>query len=769
MKVDIEKQIDRLTRMMGTDEGFYILALHSFVEYFLRYEKKYGETPSFPELTWRFREELLAKYGDGFIDGLYCLGRLGRQHSYTNKVRHAFERMDVEEANAATHLFLTFCRLAGIGSVPALGALQQNLDLWKERQSPLEKSAVIRHMQRELERLRSENSSLLEQKEHYDETRRQLHRTQRELEDYTEQIQEREKISARRDEKLDTLRAERRGLIEERNVLLERLEGFDKLETYLCYLGRLSIYTRTRMDYEHTISRLTPEQEEAVGAVKLRGHFLIRGGAGTGKSLVLLESLRRAAQQSELQFAEGEQAVLVTFTRTLAKYNRYISALRAMKIPLDVIDTIDSIFYARLRRFTPDLQYDFEFLKKYLDGLELPDFISAEELAAEIEEYIFALDLKASEYIGGKVSRRGMRRTLTEAQRREIWKIAVEAAREMRGKKIYTKNYGRLVLLRKLEAAESAGAGSKLPDADDTDAIAGDSQSGDGLSGGGASGGSLNTYDVQGDNHNTDGLEEDTLNENAGAAPKIRYLFLDEVQDLTPVALRALRKLTTGPMIMAGDMGQSLYVYYSPFFRSGIDLRGSTRVLRTNFRNTRQIHELASRFRASVSRSADGEPANPAVFRDGPLPELYAAKSEEELLRQLCGKTRLFLEEMGYDPENLCVLVPRRSEIDTIIATFEEEGLPSEDIRREEFSFANRRKVRVSTLHSSKGLDFPVVMMYLPYLHRRCYYNPEETEKLLRNLIFVGLTRAMDNVNVFMTEKDDPILQDLRKAFVISR
>ncbi|MGC9312102.1 MAG: 3'-5' exonuclease, partial [Sediminispirochaetaceae bacterium] len=501
--------------------------------------------------------------------------------------------------------------------------------------------------------------------------------------------------------------------------------------TYLRYLGRLSIYTRTRMDYEHTISRLTPEQEEAVGAVKLRGHFLIRGGAGTGKSLVLLESLRRAAQQSELQFGEGEQAVLVTFTRTLAKYNRYISALRDMKIPLDVIDTIDSIFYTRLRRTTPDLQYDFEFLKKYLDTIELPGFISAEELAAEIEEYIFALDLKALEYVEGTVSRRGMRRTLTEAQRREIWKIAVDAALEMREKKIYTKNYGRLVLLRRLEAAEASGTADQD---DEREEIPGDGRS-----------------------------------EGSIGPPKIRYLFLDEVQDLTPVALRALRKLTAGPMIMAGDMGQSLYVYYSPFFRSGIDLRGSTRVLRTNFRNTRQIHELASRFRARAPRSAEGEPANPAVFRDGPMPELYTAGSEEDLLRQLCAKTRLFIEEMGYDPENICVLVPRRSEIDIIAAALEEEGLPSEDIRREEFSFANRGRVRISTLHSSKGLDFPVVMMYLPYLHRRRYYNPEETEKLLRNLIFVGLTRAMDNVNVFMTENDDPVLKDLREAFLASQ
>src|SRR6056297_279857 len=136
MKVELEQQIDRLTRMMGTDEGFYILALHSFVEYFLRYEKKYGEIPSFPELTWMFREELLNRYGEEFIEGLYCLGRLGKQHSYANKVRHAFERMDVEEARAATHLFLIFCKLAGIASIPALGHLQQHLELWRDHSTP---------------------------------------------------------------------------------------------------------------------------------------------------------------------------------------------------------------------------------------------------------------------------------------------------------------------------------------------------------------------------------------------------------------------------------------------------------------------------------------------------------------------------------------------------------------------------------------------------------------------------------------------------------
>ncbi len=59
MITDLETKLNRLTRLIGTDEGFYILALHSFVEHFLCYEKKCGEGPTFPELTWAFREELL--------------------------------------------------------------------------------------------------------------------------------------------------------------------------------------------------------------------------------------------------------------------------------------------------------------------------------------------------------------------------------------------------------------------------------------------------------------------------------------------------------------------------------------------------------------------------------------------------------------------------------------------------------------------------------------------------------------------------------------
>ena len=73
--------------------------------------------------------------------------------------------------------------------------------------------------------------------------------------------------------------------------------------------------------------------------------------------------------------------------------------------------------------------------------------------------------------------------------------------------------------------------------------------------------------------------------------------------------------------------------------------------------------------------------------------------------------------------------------------------------------------------------------MYLPEIERRQAYNEDSVERLLRNLVYVGLTRAMENLNVFTlaagavrsgdgptgsplgTAPADPIMRDVLKAF----
>ena len=541
MTADLEAKLDRLTRLVGTDEGFYTLALHAFVEYFLRYEKSYGEEPRFPELTWAFREELLHDHGEGFIDGLYCLGRLGKQHFLTNRVRHAFEMMDPEEAAAATHLFVTFCKLAGIDRYNQVHLLERSLEIWNGRTSVLEAATVIRGMQEEIRKLRHRAKSLLEQRREYEELKEQLAEYRSRLAAHDREIRKARESEQHRKERLDALRGERNALIQERNELLSRMERYGELERYLRYLGRLSIYTRTRMDYEQSISQLTPEQEQVVASIGPTKSLLVRGGAGTGKSLVLIESLRRALEQGELPLGQEHSAVLVTFTRALVRYSRYIAEIRSMKVPVEIISTADRLLYRKLQRICPQARYDFELLDTRLAGLPAPDvpgFLSREELASEIENFLFGQGITEREYLEELVPRTGMRRRLSRKQRYAVWQLRQRLVEDMESSKVFTRNYGRLKLYRYLEE------------------------------------------------HPEDREIRD-----------IAVLFLDEVQDLTPVALGVLRELTRGAMIMAGDAGQSIYSHRSPFPRSGIRLRGSTRVLKTNFRTTIQVYDLAEGFR----------------------------------------------------------------------------------------------------------------------------------------------------------------------------
>lgn len=145
--------------MVGGDEGFYVLALHSFVEWYLRTVKGYGEELPFGELTWQLRNELLAEHPDEFIDGLTCLARLGKQHFFTNEVRHAFETLDSQEAASATHLFVTFCTLIGLGDYPEVRKLAESLQGWRLRTSVIEQAGVLKSMEQKLKGLQARTGS----------------------------------------------------------------------------------------------------------------------------------------------------------------------------------------------------------------------------------------------------------------------------------------------------------------------------------------------------------------------------------------------------------------------------------------------------------------------------------------------------------------------------------------------------------------------------------------------------------------------------------
>ena len=86
------------------------------------------------------------------------------------------------------------------------------------------------------------------------------------------------------------------------------------------------------------------------------------------------------------------------------------------------------------------------------------------------------------------------------------------------------------------------------------------------------------------------------------------------------------------------------------------------------------------------------------------------------------------------------------------------------------YSFQDRQIIKLPTLYSSKGLDFPVVLLYLPGLPKVGEYDDAALDRMYRNLIYVAMTRAMENLNIFLidppTESSLKSLGDVYEEFV---
>lgn len=694
---ETEDRLARLVRLAGSDEGFFVLALHSFVESHARTDHPpLAYFDRFPELLWAYGDVLKSRGVP--VERLAALTRIAKEHLLTNRVRHAFARLDAEEMLAATHNFLAFCELAGI-KAKALADLRVGLQAWDERRSPLERSsAELRRVRDELVAARRDNRRLLERLGAYERDAARAAELGRKAEGIDAELRRtREAVAAARRggadagaERADELERALEDARRERERLLAELEGYRDLERYLEHLTRFTLYTRTRRDYERSLMRLTPEQRDVLDEIRPGHDWLIRGGAGTGKTIVLLHAFDRALKErdAELGFGRPARMVLLTYTTTLVKYDRYLAAVLHAAGLGDLITTADAFFLARLRRIDPRVRVDYGVVARLASALNGTEVLSDAELAAELEDFLFANAVTREEYLDDLVLRRGMRQPLSAPQRALVWGVRARVVDEMERTGVLSKNWSRLRLIDHLE---------KVP---------GDP-----------------------------------------AVCDVDLAYVDESQDLTAVDLRALKLMTRRGLVLAGDAGQTIYGVGSPYRRAGIDIAGRTRVLRTSFRTTCPIQEVADRYRAR-GRLKDEEP-NPQAFREGPVPELYTASSRDEMDRLLLARVALHVDTLGYDPENVTVLAPTRLEVARVGQLLERSGRAWVNIRDEAFSFGQGGAVRVSTLHSSKGLDFPVVLLYLPGLPARGDYDEEAGDTLARNLITVAMTRAMDSLSVF--------------------
>lgn len=231
-------------------------------------------------------------------------------------------------------------------------------------------------------------------------------------------------------------------------------------------------------------------------------------------------------------------------------------------------------------------------------------------------------------------------------------------------------------------------------------------------------------------------------------------------RNLQPTGLD-LRSFHAGHLVLALDSAQNVYRRSMTWNPPEMTARGRTTVFRRNYRNTRQILELAWNFldgstagRSTTKPDGEGMVRPEASYRQGPAPKVLECGDLRDEARAMASEVARLVSG-GVDVKDIAVMYGHRDLQDELWSECRRRDLPyfhiqhkggkrSED--RRDLAMRVRDKVRVSTIHGLKGLEFSRIVIggvnrtYVPDTP-----NEEQTDAAKR-LVYVGMTRAMDEL-----------------------
>jgi len=231
-------------------------------------------------------------------------------------------------------------------------------------------------------------------------------------------------------------------------------------------------------------------------------------------------------------------------------------------------------------------------------------------------------------------------------------------------------------------------------------------------------------------------------------------VLIDEGHDFAPEWLKLVVQMVdpaSNSLLVLFDDAQSIYQRHTacnaarPFsFKSvGIQAQGRTTVLKINYRNTQQILQTASLVAADLLSGADQGDDDIVLLqpvscgRAGPAPLLICLPTLQEEAWAMADHLRL-AHEQGHAWGDMAVLCADWKTRDLCAQVLHQRGLPLENrVVTGDFD-PDSDKIKVMTMHASKGLEFALVA--LPGLGHMPA--PDEDEKEAARLFYVAATRA---------------------------
>ena len=466
------------------------------------------------------------------------------------------------------------------------------------------------------------------------------------------------------------------------------------------------------------------EEQESYVHIRATGPVLIKGVAGSGKTTIGLYRAHHLAEllaEQSRMLGEGASVLLLTYTTTLTK-------------------ALQQLYHE-------------------LYGEDLPYAITVESVKDWMIELLRSTGLQLSQ------ADDGIRHSLVEDAKKEFFRnlsdpMTVSAAfgwLSQKNSQFFLDEFDmvirarRIKTLKQYQAIKRIGRGSALSREGDRPVV-------------------WDIYQRYQQKLDENGLFDwadlaRLVEKHCAPLPQYEVVIVDEAQDLPPSDLHLTSLLVNEysglrGLTLLADPAQSIYYRGIPWKEAGINIQGRTRILAKNYRNTRQILEAASCIVKSCDDLKNEEEFIPSLssHRNGPVPLLVSYSSSNDSNTFLANEIIKLCQRGQYRPGDIAVLSRGKTLLTKYIDRFlSQQNIQCRYFRDNEFHVLGN-EVKLITMHSAKGLEFPVVFIvglddrYMPSI-RDDSDTKLEDELQERKLFYVSMTRAAERLYLLRPQR----------------
>ncbi|MED5018469.1 3'-5' exonuclease [Paenibacillus chibensis] len=256
-------------------------------------------------------------------------------------------------------------------------------------------------------------------------------------------------------------------------------------------------------------------------------------------------------------------------------------------------------------------------------------------------------------------------------------------------------------------------------------------------------------------------------------ASKFDHVFIDEAQDFTKVNLQVLCYIPRKSCVVGADKGQKIFTTSFTWESVGLNIKGGrTKVLRNSYRSTKEIMELAYSIQEKDEISKDEEFTRPDLpTKTGPKPKVFYTKGIEGQKIALLEMIELIQKE---DPGATIGILSRNKKHMKRVVTLLDDAKKKYQFITSPFKNDDPNRIgthhdpgiKLTTFHTAKGLEFKYVLI-------TDLVDPPTEERLgedfdwdiERRLLYVAMSRAMKVLNLFTYGDRHLLVDELGKDY----